>query len=73
MSNRELAARLLDRVPDSKIYYIIGVLEGAAIPEEVQPDEYDLKMIAEAERENDGETVSFDELLEKDGLTYADL
>lgn len=35
MSNRELAAQLLERVPESKLYYIIGVLEGAAIPEEI--------------------------------------
>ncbi len=35
MSNRELAAQLLERVPESKLYYIIGVLEGAAIPDEI--------------------------------------
>ena len=35
MSNRELAAQLLERVPESKLYYIIGVLEGAAISEEI--------------------------------------
>ena len=30
-------------------------------------------MIAQAEQENDGTKVSFDELLQKEGLTYADL
>ena len=34
MSNREYAHQLLDRVPESKIFYIMGILEGAAIPEE---------------------------------------
>ena len=29
MSNREYAHQLLDRVPESKIYYIMGILEGA--------------------------------------------
>lgn len=34
MSNREYAHQLLDRVPESKIYYIMGILEGAAIPDD---------------------------------------
>lgn len=75
MSNREYAHQLLDKVPESKIFYIVGILEGATIPEieEIEPDEWDLKMIAEAERENDGTTISLDEMLKKEGLTYADL
>ena len=39
MSNKELAIQLLDRIPETKMYYIIGVLEGAAIPDEVPNDE----------------------------------
>ena len=35
MSNKELAIQLLDRIPEYKMYYILGVLEGAAIPEEL--------------------------------------
>ena len=75
MSNREYAHQLLDKIPESKMIYIVGILEGATIPEieEVEPDEWDLKMIEEAEMENDGETVTLDELLKKEGLTYADL
>ena len=34
MSNKELAIQLLDRIPEYKMHYIIGILEGAAIPEE---------------------------------------
>ncbi len=45
MSNREYAHQLLDRVPESKIYYIMGILEGAAIPEE-EPNA-DLEAFAE--------------------------
>ncbi|MBS6721811.1 MAG: hypothetical protein KH268_02195 [Clostridiales bacterium] len=75
MSNREYAHQLLDKIPESKIIYIVGILEGAAIPEieEAEPDEWDLAMIAKAKQENDGETVTFDELMKKEGLTYADL
>lgn len=71
MSNREKAMQLLERVPEAKLYYIIGILEGAAIPdiEEVEPDEWDLKMIAEAKRENDGEEVTLEELKKELGLT----
>lgn len=39
MSNKELAIQLLDRIPETKMYYIIGVLEGAAIPDELPNDE----------------------------------
>lgn len=75
MSNREYAHQLLDRVPESKIFYIMGILEGAAIPEvnEVEPDEWDLEMIAEAKKENDGTAIPFEELLRREGLSYADL
>lgn len=80
MSNRERAMQLIDQIPDSKLVYVIAYLEGAAIPETAlnaetieAPDEWDLKMIAEAKAENNGEAVSFDELLKKDGLNYADL
>ncbi len=34
MSNKERAIELLDQIPESKMYYILGVLEGAAIPDE---------------------------------------
>ncbi len=42
-------------------------------PEEVEPDEWDIAMIEEAKKENDGSYVTIDELLEEEGLTYADL
>ena len=41
--------------------------------EEVEPDEWDLAMIREAEKENDGSYITFEDLLKADGLTYADL
>ena len=36
MSNRELAHSLLDKVPDSKLFYIIAYLQGAALPDETE-------------------------------------
>ena len=70
MSDRERAMKLLEKVPETKLYYIIGILEGAIIPdiEEVVPDEWDLKMIDEANRENDGEEVTLEDLKKELGL-----
>lgn len=52
MSNREYAHKLLDRVPESKIFYIMGILEGAAIPAE-EPNA--ATIAAMRELENGGE------------------
>ena len=70
ISDREIAMKLLEKVPETKLYYIIGILEGAIIPdiEEVVPDEWDLKMIDEANRENDGEEVTLEDLKKELGL-----
>ncbi len=75
MSDRKYEHQLLDRVPESKLFYIRGILEGASIPEieEVEPDEWDLAMLEEARRVNDGTTITFEELLREEGLTYGDL
>jgi len=34
MSYKELAHSLIDQIPDSKMYYIVTYLQGAAVPEE---------------------------------------
>jgi hypothetical protein len=54
MSNRERAIQILDRIPESKMYYIIAFLEGAAIPEEEPNDE---TIAAMQELENGGGEV----------------
>lgn len=48
MSDRERAIKLLERVPETKLYYIIGVLEGAAIPDE-EPNEETIEAMEELE------------------------
>lgn len=35
MSYKELAKNLIDQIPDSKMYYIVAYLQGAAVPEEM--------------------------------------
>ena len=39
MSNRDFAKSLIDRIPESKLLYIIAYLQGAALPEEIPNDE----------------------------------
>lgn len=75
MSEKERAIQLIEEIPDNKMIFVINLLNSikGLLVEEVEPDEWDLKMIEEAERNNGGMTVSFEELLEKEGLTYADL
>ena len=66
---------LIENVPDSRLVYIVNILESlkAYAHEEIEPDEWDLEMIAEAKKENDGTTIGFEELLKREGLSYADL
>ena len=37
MSNREFAKTLIDQIPESKLFYVISYLQGAAVPEEAPP------------------------------------
>lgn len=48
MSSKELAKNLIDQIPESKMYYIIAYLQGAAIPEEV-PNAETIEAINELE------------------------
>ena len=34
MSNRELAKALIDRIPESRLFYVLAYLQGAAVPDE---------------------------------------
>lgn len=54
MSNKERAIELLDQIPESKMYYVVSFLEGAAIPDETPNAE---TLAAMRELENGGGTV----------------
>ncbi|MCD7792503.1 MAG: hypothetical protein LUG92_03755 [Oscillospiraceae bacterium] len=34
MSDRDFAKTLIDRIPDSRLYYVLAYLQGAAVPDE---------------------------------------
>lgn len=46
MSNRELAKALIDQIPESRLFYVVAYLQGAAIPDEM-PNAETLEAMAE--------------------------
>ncbi|MFG6330368.1 MAG: hypothetical protein K1W28_00845 [Lachnospiraceae bacterium] len=54
MSYKELAKNLIDQIPDSKMYYIVAYLQGAAVPDEIPNAE---TISAMEELENGGGTL----------------
>lgn len=54
MSNRELAKSLIDQIPESRMYYVISYLQGAAVPDETPNAE---TIASLEELENGGGTI----------------
>ena len=46
MSNREFANTLIDQIPESRLFYVISYLQGAAVPDET-PNAETLEAMAE--------------------------
>ena len=71
MSNKERVLQLIDDIPDQKLIYVVDILNSIKnlLVEEVDPDEWDLQMINQAQEENDGTTISFEKLADKLGVT----
>ena len=67
MSSREHVMQLIEDVPEHKLIFIINILEGLKgyAGEMIEPDEWDLEMIAEAERINDGQTLTLEEVCQE--------
>ncbi|MCM1387140.1 MAG: hypothetical protein NC231_07425 [Bacillus sp. (in: Bacteria)] len=76
MSNKEQIIQLINNIPDYKLTYVVDMLNSIKdlLVEEVAPDEWDLQMIEDAKKNNDGATVTFEELLAKEKeLTLDDI
>lgn len=71
MSNKERAIQLLDGIPENKLIFVIDMLENlkAYAGEEIEPDEWDLQMIEQARRENDGHGIPIETLAAELGIT----
>lgn len=48
MSNRDFAKTLIDQIPESRLFYVISYLQGAAVPDEI-PNAETLEAMAELE------------------------
>jgi hypothetical protein len=48
MGSRELAKNLIDQIPDSRLFYVIAYLQGAAVPDDT-PNNDTLEAFAELE------------------------
>lgn len=46
MSNKELAKSLIDKIPESRMFYVLSYLQGAAVPDET-PNADSLEAFAE--------------------------
>lgn len=70
MSNRERVLQLINNIPEQKLYFVINMLESlkAYADEEVEPDMWDLQMIEQAKRENDGTVITFESLANELGV-----
>ena len=51
MSNREFAKSLIDQIPETRLFYVISYLQGAAVPDETPNAE---TLAAFAELDNGG-------------------
>lgn len=71
MSNKERIMQLIEDVPEYKLIFIVNMLEDLKgyAGEAIEPDEWDLQMIAEAEKNNDGEVISIEELAKELDIT----
>ncbi|WP_044959923.1 hypothetical protein [Butyrivibrio sp. WCD2001] len=62
MSNRERALELLEQIPDDKLFYIIGIMEGALIPDSYLDASIDESIaISEKEIEEGADLIPFDD------------
>ena len=48
MNNRELAKALIDQIPESRLFYVVAYLQGAAVPDDT-PNAQTLEATAEGE------------------------
>ncbi|NLY44764.1 MAG: hypothetical protein GX053_02060 [Tissierella sp.] len=71
---RQKAHNLIERLPEDQIAYIINIIEGIkgiSIPNE-NPDELDLFLIKESEKDND-ETEDLDDFVKELGFDVDEL
>lgn len=71
MSTRELAYSILDTLTEEQLQAFVTLFGNARIPE-IEPDEWDKKMIADSKDDND-ESMSLDDFVKEMGFEPNDL
>lgn len=71
---RSEAIKLLNAIPDDKMLYVVNILRNVndMTRQEVEPDELDLTMLREAEKDHE-EAVSFQQAIEGLGFDINEL
>lgn len=73
MSTTERLHTIIDEMPMDQQEAWLIILEASRrkqFIEEIEPDEWDLKMIKQAEEENDGETISLESFAKELGIDH---
>ena len=67
MSYKERILQLVDDIPEYRLIFVVNLLESlkAYAGEEIEPDEWDLQILSDAEKENDGTTITIEQLMEE--------
>lgn len=76
MSTTERLHTIIDEMPIDQQEAWLIILEasrGKQIIEEIEPDEWDLKMINQAKEENDGESISLESFAKELGIDHDSL
>jgi hypothetical protein len=70
MNEKEQLKQVIDRLPDYKLAYVAKLIMNIekTYIEEIEPDEWDLEMIAHAKKVNDGNGIPIETLASELGV-----
>ncbi len=67
-TNRRTAMGLINAMPANRLPYVIDFLRRVQSYEEVEPDDWDMALLNEAGKENDGAAIVLEQLAEDLGI-----
>lgn len=75
MSTREQVHYIVDCLSEEQLRGLLMIFGDYSAPDikEAEPDDWDMEMIKRAEAENNGETISIEELSKELGIDYDSL
>ena len=68
-NNRKTATQIINSMSENKLPYVIKILRKINNTyENVEPDEWDLNLLTQAQKENDGTVISIEDLAKDLGI-----